>query len=148
MTYAEENGKRQSWWRARSRRAKIGLLAILALLLVCACVAIFGALDGAPITTTPPTLPHGREVTRAEFGERWPFSVERGVVDCVGVSEAVFRANGVTYAINGRARSLAKSHGYVDLADSDIWRDDPRYPGTGLKVSIHGMINLALQQCQ
>jgi hypothetical protein len=111
--------------------------ALVVLVLLAAC---------APQATPTPT-PRGRLVTRAEFGERWPFTVESGVLDCIGVGEAVFRVGNVTYAINGTARSWADRHGYVDLADSLIWRDDPAHPGMGLKVYIGGMIQLALQQC-
>jgi hypothetical protein len=91
--------------------------------------------------------PEGREVTKEEFGEDWPFTVERGFVDCTnlsgGLREAVFRSGGMTYALNGTARSRAKAQGYEDVMD--IWRDDPNNPG--LKIDIGPILDLALQEC-
>ena len=93
--------------------------------------------------------PEGREVTKEEFGEDWPFTVERGFVDCTnlsgGLREAVFRSGGVTYALNGTARPRAEAHGYEDVMESSVWRDDPNYPG--LKIDIGPILALALQEC-
>ena len=100
--------------------------------------AIIGAREDSP------PVPSGRLVTRAEFGERWPFTVESGYVDCEGVYEAVFRVGDKTYAINGTARSWANRRGYLDITTS-IWRDNPI--GMGLKVNIGEMIDLALREC-
>lgn len=83
--------------------------------------------------------PSERQVSRAEFGEAWPFTVDEGYVDCLPAQAAVFKANGTTYAINGLARSRYPA---VD----PIWRDNPEIPGT--KVSIGSMIDLALEQCK
>ncbi len=84
----------------------------------------------------------GREVTRQEFGDRWPFTVERGVVICLVGHVAVFRAGGVTYALNGLARQRG---GYADIRP--IWLDDPEYPGL-LKVSLGPILDAALDLCK
>jgi tetratricopeptide (TPR) repeat protein len=89
--------------------------------------------------------PSGRKVTRAEFGEDWPFTVEEGYVDCLYISDAVFRANGITYAINGTARSRAQERGYADIYS--IWRDDPGYSELDVKVNIGTIIAYALEEC-
>src|SRR5947209_14818060 len=89
---------------------------------------------------SPPALPSGVPVSRAEYGDRWPFMVETGYVDCVPPSCAVFRTGTTTYGLNG----LAMSHGFQDVRP--IWRDDPSAPG--LKVNIGPMIDLALGRCK
>ena len=55
--------------------------------------------------------PGERAITRAEFGEAWPLTVDGGVIACVDGSSVVFRADGVTYAINGTARGQAAARG-------------------------------------
>lgn len=92
-----------------------------------------------------PSTPEGRKVTREELGEAWPFTVEEGYVDCLYIREAVFRANGVTYAVNGNATSHAEVRGYEDI--HLIWRDDPRYPELGIKINISTITGYALQEC-
>ena len=87
----------------------------------------------------------GVSVTRAEWGDAWPFKVDSGTVDCVnslgnGNGAAVFRYGGKTYALNG----YAQSRGYMNLRP--IWRDNPDIPGT--KIDIGPMIKLALGQCR
>lgn len=79
-------------------------------------------------------------MTRAQFGDSWPFTVDSGYLDCVPPSCAVFRTGSTTYGLNG----LAKSRDFQDVRP--IWRDDPNAPG--LKISIGPMIDLALKECQ
>ena len=81
----------------------------------------------------------GRVVLASEFGEKWPFTVGQGVVDCVPHKGAIFIWAGQTFALNG----VAKGMGYKDLWE--IWRNDPDI--SGLKVGIGDMIHLALEQC-
>jgi hypothetical protein len=45
-----------------------------------------------------------RDVTRREFGLRWPFTVAHGTLACVDQA-VVFRSAGVTYALNEAARA-------------------------------------------
>ena len=59
--------------------------------------------------------PTERAITRAELGEAWPLTVESGVIACADGSSIVFRADGVTYAINGTARRQATARGYRDI---------------------------------
>ncbi len=83
-----------------------------------------------------------RKVSRKEFGDKWPFTVESGCVYSVDQA-AVFEVNCVCYQLNG----VAESMGYT-LIDP-IWRDDlniPIGPGdTPAKINIGPMIGLALE---
>lgn len=81
----------------------------------------------------------GLEISKGEFGESWPFTVESGVVDCVDGQAAIFKTGGRSYQLNG----FARSRGYAPI--DPIWRENPEIPGT--KVNIGTMINLALKQC-
>lgn len=83
--------------------------------------------------------PRGLLVTREEFGDDWPFTVDSGRVDCRQGGAAVLIVDQWVYQLNG----VAAQKGYADLAP--IWRDNPEIPGT--KVSVGPMIRLALQQC-
>jgi hypothetical protein len=56
-----------------------------------------------PTVSLPPPRPSG-EVSRAEFGDTWPLSVESGVLRCLEGRLVVFDADdGKTYAVNGTA---------------------------------------------
>jgi hypothetical protein len=81
----------------------------------------------------------GLEVSKGEFRESWPFTVQSGILDCVDGQAAVFKTDGRVYQLNGSARS----RGYAPI--DPIWRENPEIPGT--KVNISRMIDLALQQC-
>ncbi|XUO88416.1 DUF2511 domain-containing protein [Halomonas sp. KM072] len=78
-------------------------------------------------------------VTREEYGDDWPFTVDSGRLDCRQGGAAVFTSGQWTYQLNG----VASQKGYADLAP--IWRDNPAIPGA--KVSISDMISVARQQC-
>lgn len=72
------------------------------------------------------TTPNVR-ITRQEYGDQWPFTVDEGVLSCkkigyvgnVELHEVLFTTNGVTYAVNGTARS---NKAYADVRE--IWADD------------------------
>lgn len=61
------------------------------------------------------------KVTQSEYGDRWPFTVTEGELDCLNRADVVLRVNGEVYAINGTARN--KTAEYKDLGE--IWRDQP-----------------------
>lgn len=90
----------------------------------------------------------GKPVSREQFGDAWPFTVEWGCVDCVrntktGMPMATFETMGkyrIVYGLNGHAIA----YGFPDI--SDIWKDNPEIPGT--KISIGPIIDLALEQCR
>ncbi len=81
---------------------------------------------------------------RADFGDRWPFTVEQGYVMCVSGSAVVFRANDATYAINGQASGMAARNGFRPA--EDIWRENPSIPGT--RINIKPVIDAGLALCE
>jgi hypothetical protein len=82
----------------------------------------------------------GLEVKREDYGKDWPFSVEKGVVDCVDGSAAIFKVGNKSYSLNG----TAEGRGYAPI--DPIWLDNPEL--SGLKINISPMIDLALKQCK
>lgn len=77
---------------------------------------------------------NGIKITRSDYGDKWPFTVEEGVLSCrdtgrtVGTTrmvEITFTANGVTYGINGTAKGNDR---YSDV--DAIWATNPSCPGT------------------
>ena len=86
----------------------------------------------------------GREVTRLQYGEAWPFTVAKGTVDCDAQGRAIFRTqrpdpSGV-WALTGEARA----YGYPAI--DPFWRENPSMPGT--RVPLTEMVRLALEQCR
>lgn len=103
-----------------------------------------------PTPTSPPTqtpspidtpLPQNEIlITQEQYGDEWPFTVKQGVLSCENVSEVVLTADGVSFAINGTAKS-AKKYQAVER----IWADNPAIPGT--KKSVGGIIKSGLALC-
>jgi len=48
-----------------------------------------------------------REISSGEYGKKWPFSVERGILSCEN-NEVLFTANGTTYGVNGTAKGRGR----------------------------------------
>lgn len=80
-----------------------------------------------------------KPVSRSEFGAKWPFTVDHGILRAVrfnalaGSSEighliaVLFEASdGVVYAINGMADSWAKEFGWEDV--HPIWAAGDGFP--------------------
>lgn len=90
---------------------KVGTL-IFGLLLTAACIAAENV----------------RTVSSADFGDAWPFTVDSVDLMCDGPSpKALARtADGTVYALNGSARTQAKSRGWSD--GQDITKPDPAMP--------------------
>lgn len=82
----------------------------------------------------------GVEITRMEYGEQWPFTVDRGELACVGSSGVVFTAEGTTYGVN----EAAVASGYPDV--EPIRQGSPILPS--LKVSIAPVIEDGLALCR
>ncbi|WP_421865081.1 DUF2511 domain-containing protein [Motiliproteus sp.] len=77
-------------------------------------------------------------VSRNQFGAAWPFTVEAGSVRCYQ-GAAVFRADGVSYQLNG----VAGGQGYASI--DPIWRDNPDLPGA--KIGLGPILEIALDLC-
>lgn len=81
-------------------RAPACIAVVVVLLQACA-----GGSDDAlrdPIPDVPPS--RQRTVTRGEFDLRWPLTVGTGTLGCTS-GAVLFRSGGVTYALNGAART-------------------------------------------
>lgn len=89
-------------------------------------------------------LSHGRhavKISRQEYGDRWPFTVEEGILDWEATptgTAVTFTANGVTYAVNGTAMTAGK---YADI--EPIWAADPK--GLWPKKDIGPIIDRGLE---
>lgn len=85
----------------------------------------------------------GRSVSRSEFGQDWPLTVESGTVECLPLSPSLGSViftddGGTTYAVNGTARD------HTDFPDiHPIWADAP----FGAKVDISPIIDAGLSLC-
>jgi hypothetical protein len=98
-----------------------------------------------PQSTPQPSLPPGQvRVSKQEFGNAWPLTVDEGVLACKGskgFGAVLFIANGKTYALNGVARG-EKIYQEID----SIQAKDPKIPG--VKMSVGPLINRGLKLCQ
>ncbi|WP_081194874.1 DUF2511 domain-containing protein [Halomonas sp. BC1] len=81
----------------------------------------------------------GQQVSASEYGEKWPFTVQSGRLDCVQGRAAIFIVGDKKYQLNG----FAQSKGYQSI--TPIWRNNPDIPGA--KINIGEMTKLALEQC-
>jgi hypothetical protein len=113
-------------------------LVVLAALAMAAC--------SNPTTTTPSAssveAPAGsigaEEVSRGDFGEDWPLTVDSGVLACQGAGAVTFTAlDGTTYAVNGLAQSATP---YPEI--DPIWADSGKP-----KVDIGPLIDRGLDLC-
>lgn len=62
----------------------------------------------------------GIEITEQQYGEKWPFSVSSGRLECKGQA-VILHAEGKAYAVNG----VAKQNGYAPI--EAIWKEDPAF---------------------
>lgn len=90
-----------------------------------------------------PSLATSTPVSREMMKDQWPFSIAAGMLGCEGLS-VTFRANGITYAVNGTAKAQGKKLGWRDTRE--IWKDNPAIPGT--KLDMGPMINKGLLLCK
>lgn len=86
-------------------------------------------------------------VSRDQFGEDWPLTVEGGVLSCqpgtTGSNSAVFIIAGETYSVNGTAQARAEDYEARPL--EEIWADNPAIAGA--KRNIGPLIDLGLTLC-
>ena len=81
-----------------------------------------------------------KSVSKNEFGDSWPLTVDSGVVECLAGSAVVFKHDGITYQLNGQASNM----GYTKI--DPIWKDNPALAGT--KINIAPLIKLGLGLCK
>lgn len=82
----------------------------------------------------------GRSISRADFGDEWPFSVSSGRLECRNGGEVVFTSGGVSYGINGTARGTG-SYAEID----PIWLPDPEIEG--YNKSVGPVLDAGLELC-
>ena len=88
-------------------------------------LVVLGALTGGCESRKPIVSPsHAAtlHIRKSDFGEKWPFTVSEGVLECVD-DAVIFHTHGGRYALNG----LAFSKGYVKV--DPIRRIDPLRSG-------------------
>lgn len=90
-------------------------------------------------STTVPSAKGPLLISRSEFGSEWPFTVENGIINCIGQS-VIFTVNGVTYGVNGSADATKR---YRDIRP--IWTDNPDIEG--LKLSLGPIVTFGLKRC-
>lgn len=81
----------------------------------------------------------GRPVSKSDYGDEWPLTVDHGTLRCEGASAVVFVApDGTEYGVNGTA--------LADYPEIDpIWANDPS--GVAPKVNIGPLITDGLELC-
>lgn len=148
------------WTRGTSSSCvKSALVQVAVLMLVVATAALLGcgsppassgasqppSSENAPSAGSAPQLPPNQlHITKADFGDAWPFTVDEGVLTGTGsggVGEVTFTTNGVTYGVNGLANGTGK---YAEI--EAIWAANPSIPGT--KKDIGPIIKRGLELCQ
>ena len=79
------------------------------------------------------------EVSRADFGKKWPLTVSSGTLSCKEPGQVFFETGGTVYTVNGMAATM------TDLPEIDpLWKDAPH----GLKKNIGPLIQRGLSLCK
>ena len=82
----------------------------------------------------------GEAVSRSDFGEDWPLTVDSGTLQCEGAGAVTFTTeDGTTYAVNGLASGMDR---WPEI--DSIWADAPG----GLKKNIGPLIQRGLALCE
>ncbi|WP_404463095.1 YebY family protein [Vreelandella aquamarina] len=81
----------------------------------------------------------GEVITSEEFGDKWPFTVDDGRIECREAGALVFVHGDFEYQLNG----VATQQGYTSI--NSIWRWNPDIPGT--RISITPIIQRAQALC-
>lgn len=70
----------------------------------------------------------GIEITKAEYGSDWPYTVDSGRLYCDPPgSNVVMASGGRVYALNGRAMGNSAERGYLNARDSITLKDENGY---------------------
>ena len=73
-----------------------------------------------------------KRISKSDFGDDWPFSVESGTLSCQGDPYVIiFESGGRTYGLNDAARATEQ---YEEI--SVIVKTDENYPGGQVKMDI------------
>jgi hypothetical protein len=104
-----------------------------------AVIAMISAIAGCGASEKAQT------VSSKDFGDVWPFTVDSVDLLCDGPSpKALARtADGIIYALNGSARTIAKSRGWAD--GQDITKPNPSMPA--IKMDYSNFVQIAQDLC-
>lgn len=88
----------------------------------------------------------GEIITKAEYGNDWPYTVESGRLYCDPPgSNVVLESSGKIYALNGRAMGNAEKRGYTIARDTITLKDE--YGGYSIG-NANKIIERGLAMCQ
>jgi hypothetical protein len=88
---------------------------------------------------------NGILITKAEYGNDWPYTVDSGLLYCDPPGgNVVLKSGGKVYALNGRAMGNAKGKGYLNARDSITFRDKNGYFTVG---DVGKIISRGLSMC-
>jgi hypothetical protein len=90
---------------------------------------------------TPGAGGKSERVSRADFGEEWPLTVDSGVLSCEEGGFVYFTADDTRYAVNG----FALTKGDAPRIDA-IWANDPT--DASLRRNIGPLIDRGLALCE
>jgi hypothetical protein len=94
--------------------------------------------------------PAGVVFKKADYGDKWPFTVEQIESYCAGPAkdEIYFRAGDKTYALNGSAQTAAEHKKSTETFETfkTVWLDDTKYPGSKITVPFE-FISKAQENC-
>lgn len=113
-----------------------------------ASIRIYLAASAMAAAVVLPTTALGREsVSSDSYVDDWPFSFDSGVVTCEPPGNSVIlKADGKTYALNGKARGQVEKRGYVDVHDV-MPRDDHGMFKKGVNT-VSALIKIGLRFCK
>jgi hypothetical protein len=97
-----------------------------------------------PVASAPGSK--GVLISKSEYGEDWPYTVESGRLYCDPPgSNVVMEAGGRVYALNGRAMGNATQRGYLNARETITLRDEYGYFTIGDSQKI---ISRGLSMCR
>lgn len=124
----------------------------LVIFIVMFFIAYMG-MDSSRSPTTPNSEPPPDNellIKRSDFGDKWPFTANQGILKCEGYKIILIEINGIGYALNGNARSFANKYNLREI--DEIWLDDPQWKDeplmAGIKVNVGPLIDRGLELCK
>lgn len=127
------------------------IVGVLVVICICASLAVTiigGGSTPSPTRTPAPAQPSATPagyITRAAFGDVWPFTVDDGQLACNAQGHVTFTSAGVVYALNGTAKGAIDNGASYRVID-EVWRDDPS--NTGLKINLQPALDAGLALCK
>jgi hypothetical protein len=114
------------------------------------CAIIFTSCSDSNPETKAAGKPAGVVFKRADYGDKWPFTVDEIESYCAGPvkDEIYFRAGDKVYALNGSAQTAAEHKKSTETFETfkAVWLDDPQYPGSKIVVPLE-FISKAQEKC-